>query len=68
VSASAQREDCCCIRFDQLYISNKRVCTDCNSASKYVSKATGREIILRESISNKFDRVMGTAHAENTGN
>ena len=23
LSASAQREDCCCIRFDQLYISNK---------------------------------------------
>ena len=31
---------------------NLRVCADCHSALKYVSKATGREIILRDS--NRF--------------
>ncbi|PVH61622.1 hypothetical protein PAHAL_3G079400 [Panicum hallii] len=31
---------------------NLRVCSDCHSALKYVSKATGREIILRDS--NRF--------------
>ncbi|XP_062180065.1 pentatricopeptide repeat-containing protein At3g49170, chloroplastic [Phragmites australis] len=34
---------------------NLRVCTDCHSALKYFSKATGREIILRDS--NRFHRM-----------
>ncbi|AQK84909.1 pentatricopeptide repeat-containing protein At3g49170, chloroplastic [Zea mays] len=34
---------------------NLRVCVDCHSALKYVSKATGREIILRDS--NRFHRM-----------
>ncbi|CAN6358141.1 unnamed protein product [Urochloa humidicola] len=34
---------------------NLRVCADCHSALKYVSKATGREIILRDS--NRFHRM-----------
>ncbi|TVU16973.1 hypothetical protein EJB05_32978, partial [Eragrostis curvula] len=34
---------------------NLRVCTDCHSALKYVTKATGREIILRDS--NRFHRM-----------
>ncbi|GJM94883.1 hypothetical protein PR202_ga11566 [Eleusine coracana subsp. coracana] len=34
---------------------NLRVCADCHSALKYVTKATGREIILRDS--NRFHRM-----------
>ncbi|KAJ1262138.1 hypothetical protein BS78_09G084700 [Paspalum vaginatum] len=34
---------------------NLRVCADCHSALKYVSKATGREIILRDS--NRFHKM-----------
>ncbi|KAL6624693.1 hypothetical protein ACP70R_032014 [Stipagrostis hirtigluma subsp. patula] len=34
---------------------NLRVCADCHSALKYVSKATGKEIILRDS--NRFHRM-----------
>nr|CAB3463519.1 unnamed protein product [Digitaria exilis] len=34
---------------------NLRVCADCHSALKFVSKATGREIILRDS--NRFHRM-----------
>ncbi|CAN6344889.1 unnamed protein product [Urochloa humidicola] len=34
---------------------NLRVCADCHSALKYASKATGREIILRDS--NRFHRM-----------
>jgi pentatricopeptide repeat protein len=35
---------------------NLRVCADCHSALKYVTKATGRELILRDS--NRFHRMM----------
>ncbi|KAM0903397.1 hypothetical protein ACQ4PT_018633 [Festuca glaucescens] len=34
---------------------NLRVCADCHSAIKYISKSTGREIILRDS--NRFHRM-----------
>uniref|UniRef100_A0A453LAI8 DYW domain-containing protein n=1 Tax=Aegilops tauschii subsp. strangulata TaxID=200361 RepID=A0A453LAI8_AEGTS len=34
---------------------NLRVCADCHSAIKYISKSTGREVILRDS--NRFHRM-----------